>query len=64
MLKRNVSTEDILSVLMWGKIKSVKRDKSRQNFKCEIIGKDLDGENLTVIAAIEIESETIVVTVF
>jgi hypothetical protein len=64
MLKRNVSTEDILFVLMWGKIESLKKDKSRQNFKCEIKGKDLDGENLTVVAAIEDDSETVVITVF
>ena len=49
---------------MWGTIKSIKKDKSRQNFKCEIIGKDLDGEDLTVVAAIENDSETIVITVF
>ena len=64
MLKRNITIEDILYVLMWGKIKSVKRDIVRQNWKCEIAGKDLDEEDLTVLAAIRSELETVVITVF
>jgi hypothetical protein len=64
MLKRSITTEDILYVLMWGKIKSIERDITRQNWKCKIIGEDLDGEELTVLAAICSELETVIVTVF
>ena len=52
MLERNVYADDILNVLMWGKVKNVHRDTQHQNWKCEVEGKDLDDENLTIQAAV------------
>jgi citrate synthase len=64
MISRNVTTEDILYVLMWGEIKNIKQDTVRHNWKCKVVGKTIDEEKLTVIAAIYSEIETIVITVF
>jgi citrate synthase len=64
MLKRNITTEDILYVLMWGKVKNIKKDVAHQNWKCKIEGETLDEEELTIIAGICSELETVIVTVF
>lgn len=64
MEKRNVTTEDILRVLMWGSIKDIKKNDEHDNWKIEVKGKDLDGDKLTVQAAVNEEKRTIVITVY
>ncbi len=64
MKKRNVTTEDILYVLMWGDIKEIKKNDKRNSWKIEIKGKDLDGDKLTVQAAVNEDERTIIITVY
>jgi Domain of unknown function (DUF4258) len=64
MEKRNVTTEDILHVLMWGDIKEIKKNDRHNNWQMEVEGKDLDGDKLTIQAAVIEEERTIVITVY
>jgi hypothetical protein len=64
MEKRNVTTEDILHVLMWGDIQGIKKNDKHNNWQMEVEGKDLDGDKLTVQAAVSEEERTIVITVY
>lgn len=64
MQERNVSIQDILYVLMWGDVQEIKRDTEHSNWKCEIQGKDLDDDILTVQAAVSENERTIVITVY
>jgi len=64
MINRNITTEDILYALMWGKIKSVEKNATHQNWKCKIIGKTVDEDELTILAAIYSETKTVIITVF
>ena len=65
MRKRNVSTEDILYVLMWGEVSNLEKGDDKDDFKCRVTGKDLDGDRLTVVADVCQKVGTIVVvTVF
>jgi len=64
MKKRNVTTEDMLHVLMWGSIKEIKKNDKHDNWQMEVNGKDLDGDILTVQAAVSEEKRTIVITVY
>lgn len=64
MRKRNVTTDDILHVLMWGDIKTVQKDAKYSNWKCEVEGKDLEDDVLTVQAAVSEDERTIIITVY
>lgn len=52
MKERDVIVDDILYVIMWGEVTSVEKDLNRNNWKCYIQGKDIEGDNLTIIAGI------------
>lgn len=65
MAQRNVTTDDMLHVLNWGRITDLLWDDDRQNYKCRIEGADIDGDELVFIAAIDtIGHEVICVTIF
>lgn len=64
MKKRNVTTEDILYVLLWGDIKEIKKSDITNDWKAEVKGKDLDGDPLTVQAAVSEDERTIIITVY
>lgn len=64
MRKRNVTTEDILYVLMWGDIINIEKDTEYNNWKCEVEGKDLDDDMLTVQAAVSEDNRTIIITIY
>lgn len=65
MYKRNISMDDILFVLMWGEIVSIERDAERQNYKCKLEDKDLDGDNLVFVAVINEKKRSILcITVY
>ena len=64
MRERNVSTQDVLYVLMWGDVQEIKKDAEHNNWKCEIQGKDLEDDILTVQAAVSEDERTIVITVY
>ena len=65
MKARDVTTEDILNVLMWGKVSELEENKEFQNWECVVEGKDLDGEKLTFVAAISEEENSILcITVY
>jgi hypothetical protein len=46
------TTDDFLHVLLWGKIINLEEDQETKNLKCEVQGKDLDGDDLTLHIAI------------
>jgi len=65
MKERDVATEDILNVLMWGSVSGLEENKEFQNWKCVVEGHDLDGEKLTVVTAISDEENSILcITVY
>ena len=49
---------------MWGDIKAVKKDAQHSNWKCEVEGKDLEDDILTVQAAVSEDEKTIIITVY
>jgi hypothetical protein len=63
MKERQVTTDDFLHVLLWGDIVNIEEDQENKNLKCEVQGKDLDGEDLTLhIALLENESSVLCIT--
>ena len=65
MGERNVNSDDFLHVLMWGKVIETVYDQKSEQWKCKIVGVDVDGESLTLVVAIyEEEQKLICVTVF
>ena len=64
MRTRNVTADDFLYVLMWGKIVNIQENPEHSNYQCEIKGKDLDGVDLTLhVAVIEEENSLLCITV-
>lgn len=65
MRERDVTTEDILFVLLWGEVIEVKKDIEHQNWKCVVKGQDLDGEELTFLAGMNTDENSILcITVY
>ena len=65
MTGRNVTTDDFLQVLMWGNVLSVDKDLKTGDWKCKIEGKDIDGDTLRLIGAIDdYQGMVVCVTVF
>jgi hypothetical protein len=65
MKERNVTTHDILNVLIWGNIKKFKKSTKHNNeWKIEIEGQDFDGDQLTVHAAVNEDERTVIITVY
>lgn len=64
MAARNATMDDYLYVINWGEIVSVEEDPEQHNHKCKITGKDIDGEDLTlVVALLEKEPAVLCITV-
>lgn len=63
MAERNITMDDIRYVIQWGKVIKVERSSEHENWKCTIQGKDIEGDELTVIAAI-LEDAVMCITVF
>ena len=64
MAQRQVTTDDFLHVLLWGEIVTMEKDSDNLNMKCEVVGKDLDGEDLTLhVAILENENSVLCITV-
>lgn len=59
MNERNVSTEDILHVLMWGETEELKYDDQHQNYKCQVKGDDLDGDVLILNVAVSEKNNSV-----
>jgi len=64
MKKRKVTTEDILNVLIWGRIIEVEKNTKHNNWKLKVEGQDFDGDQLTVHAAVNEDERTIIITVY
>ncbi len=57
--------DDVLWVIMWGELKGLEKDSEHNNWKCTISGKDIEEDDLTVIMALDEETETVIgITVF
>ncbi len=52
MRERDVVIDDILYVIMWGEVSDIEEDPEHNNWKCYVKGKDIEGDDLTVIAGI------------
>ncbi len=63
MAQRNVSMDDIRYVIQWGEVVSLEESPEYGNWKCTIKGVDIDGNELTFVAAVT-ENEIICITVF
>jgi hypothetical protein len=65
MAYRNIQVDDLLMVLMWGDIQDVEYDPEYDSWKCRITGKSLDDDDLTFVAAIDVNSNAVMcITVF
>jgi hypothetical protein len=49
MIDRDVTMEDIRYVIQWGKVSTIEWDADYGNWKIEVKGGDIDGEELTLI---------------
>lgn len=63
MADRDVTMNDIRYVIQWGSVVSVEWSPEYENWKCEIHGKDIEGDELTLIAAI-LENGVMCITVY
>lgn len=59
MLKRQVTTDDVLYVLMWGNVTKVKYNEDKKNYECKVEGADIDGDPLVFVAAIYKDCHTV-----
>ena len=59
--ERNFDERDVEQVLMNGSVDDVARDERHGNWKCRVTGTDVDGEDLTVIVALDPAWERITV---
>ncbi|MBT3178047.1 MAG: DUF4258 domain-containing protein [Desulfobacula sp.] len=65
MIERHVNIDDILNVLMWGKVATIEYNEKHDSWQCRVEGKDIEGESLVFIAAIYEYCHTVrCVTVF
>ncbi len=53
MADRSVNSDDFLQVLMWGKILNVEENASTGHWKCKVKGKDIEGDDLTLLVAVD-----------
>ncbi|OQY52274.1 MAG: hypothetical protein B6230_02975 [Desulfobacteraceae bacterium 4572_89] len=52
MKERQITTDDVLNVFLWGKVTEIEYKKEFDSWQCKVIGKDIDGEDLVFIAGI------------
>lgn len=64
MRERNVNTDDILHVMMWGQVKEIKNARKNNEWEIRVAGKDLNGSNLVVVAAVNKNRNTLIITVW
>jgi len=60
MAERNFGIPDVVNVIHRGEIISVSYDPGHANWKVEMEGKDLEGEELTVQVALDPEEKIII----
>jgi hypothetical protein len=59
MIERDVTTNDILQVLMWGEVVELTEDREFGNWKCKVKGTDTDGNELFIHAAINEDDHSV-----
>jgi len=65
MAHRNIQVDDLLMVQMWGDVHDVEYDPEYDSWKCLITGKSLDDDDVTFVAAIDVNANAMVcITVF
>jgi len=65
MEERGVSIDDVLGVLNWGEVTDLSLNPDHCNWECKVVGKDLDGEPLTLKVGIDENRRILIlVTVF
>ena len=52
MQERNVSMDDALNVLLWGKVTEIKYNEEHDSWNSKIVGKDIEGEKLSFVAEV------------
>ena len=52
MQERQITTDDVLNVFLWGEVTEIKYNKEHDSWQCKVIGKDIDGEDLVFVACI------------
>jgi len=52
MQERQITTDDVLNVFLWGEVTEIKYNKEHDSWQCKVIGKDIDGEDLVFVAGI------------
>ena len=64
MGEREVTVDDFLNVLFWGKVTEVSKSEEHNNFRCTVKGKDLDGDVLVLkVAILEKDNSILCITV-
>lgn len=62
---RNVYSDDFMKVLNWGEIDEYEWQEKHNAYKCKILGKDVEGDELTLIISVSEANYTIrCITVF
>lgn len=52
MQDRHINMDDILYVLLWGKVIDIEYNKKHNSWQCKVKGNDIDGEPLVFVAGI------------
>ena len=52
MLERQITTDDVLNIFLWGKITEIQYNKEHDSWQCKVTGKDIEGEDLVFVAGI------------
>lgn len=62
---RSVYSDDFMKVLNWGEIVQHEWQEKHKAYKCKIVGKDVEGDDLTLIVSVsEINFNVRCITVF
>lgn len=52
MRERQITIDDVLNVLLWGKVSGIEYNKKHKSWQCKVTGKDIEGDKLVFIAGI------------
>jgi len=52
MLERQITTDDVLKVLLWGQVTEIEYNQEHGSWQCKVTGTDVENEPLVFIAGI------------
>ena len=59
MLERQITTDDVLKVLLWGQVTEIENNQEHGSWQCKVTGTDVENEPLVFIAGIYEHCDTV-----